>query len=103
MSAPEHVRHEWEQSARLLEASSSDTGRYHALLDQLETVTAELRKRIGQTYTLADLAHAYPQAERWAAAALAETDAPAWWPHTLSTVVGAAFQRYARGALDYRP
>ena len=103
MSAPEHVRHEWEESARALEASSSDRDRYHALLDQVETVTAELRKQIGQTYTLGELARAYSQAERWAAAALAETEAPAWWPRTLSTVVGAAFHGYARGALDYSP
>ena len=102
MSAPEHVRHEWEESARRLEAASGDAGLYRALLEQVEVVTGELRKRVGQTYTLADLAHAYLDAERWAAATLAEEEAPRW-PQNLATVVGAAFHRYSRGALDYQP
>lgn len=102
MAAPEHVRHEWEESARRLEEASGDARLYRSLLDQVEVVTGELRKRVGQTYTLAELAHAYLDAERWAAAALAEEEAPRWSLH-LATVVGAAFHQYARGAVDYRP
>lgn len=102
VSAPEHVRHEWEESARRLEAVASDPSLYHALLEQVETVSDELRKRVGQTYSLADLADAYLDAERWAAQTLAEEEAPRW-PQNLATVVGAAFHRYARGALDYEP
>jgi hypothetical protein len=102
VSAPEHVRHEWEESARRLEATSGDPRLYRTLLEQVEVVTAELRKRVGQTYSLADLARAYLDAERWAAAALAEEEAPRW-PQHLATVLGAAFHQYSRGALDYRP
>jgi hypothetical protein len=102
--APDHVRHEWEESARRLEASAGDRDRYRALLAQLELLTAELRKRVGQTYTLADLARAYGDAERWGAAVLGEeADVPAWWPQTLSMLLGAAFHAYARGAVDYEP
>jgi hypothetical protein len=102
MTVPEHVLHEWEESERLLDASAGDADRYHALLEQLEVVTAELRKRVGQTFTLEELALAYGDAERWAAAALAEReDVPEWWPQTLAAVLGAAFQAYARGASDY--
>ena len=103
MSAPEHVRHEWEESARRLEAASRDRARYLQLLEQVETVTGELRKRVGQTYALADLARAYADSDRWAAEALAESDAARSWPRTLSVVVGAAFNRYARGAVDFTP
>jgi hypothetical protein len=103
VSAPEHVRHEWEESARRLEAAAGDRDRYRALLDQLDIVTGELRRRVGQTYSLTELADAYTTADRWAAEALTEAGAPAWWPRTLSTVVGAAFHGYARGALDYKP
>jgi hypothetical protein len=104
VSAPEHVRHEWEESARRLESAAGDPQRYRALLEQVEAVTGELRKRVGQTYSLADLVRAYGDADRWAAARLAEgEEVPAWWPRTLATVVGAAFQAYARGALDYEP
>jgi hypothetical protein len=102
VSAPEHVRHEWEESARRLEAAATDRSLYHALLEQVEAVTAELRKRVGQTYSLAELADAYLESERWAAAALAEEEAPRW-PENLTTVLGAAFHQYARGALDYEP
>ena len=101
IAAPDHVQHEWEESSRRLDASAGDE-RYEALLGQLELVTAELRKRVGQTYTLADLAGAYGDAERWAAAVLAEReDMPGWWPQTLAMVVGASFHAYARGASDY--
>jgi hypothetical protein len=104
VSAPEHLRREWEESARHLEASAADRDRYRALLHQLDAVTGELRKRVGQTYSLAELARAYGDADRWAAATLAEEEeVPAWWPRTLSVVVGAAFHAYARGALDYEP
>lgn len=101
--APDHVRDEWEESERRLEAAAVDRARYHELLDQVDTVIAELRKRIGQTYTLAELAEAYADAERWAAEAVAESGAAGSWPRTLSTVVGVAFHRYARGAADYAP
>lgn len=100
--APEHVRHEWEESARRLEAVAHRAN-YLQLLEQVETVIGELRKRVGQSYTLADLARAYVDAERWAAETLAEAGAAKAWPRTLSTVVGAAFHRYSRGALDYTP
>lgn len=101
--APEHLRHEWEESARRLEAAAGDRSRYLQLLEQVETVIGELRKRVGQTYTLAGLAGAYVDAERWAAETLAESGAPKSWPRTLTTVVGAAFHSYSRGALDYSP
>lgn len=103
MAAPEHVRQEWEESARRLELASGDRPSYRELLDELEVVTTELRKRVGQTYTLDGLAGAYLDAERWAAEALAEAEAAPTWPRRLSTVVGAAFHRYARGAIDYEP
>jgi hypothetical protein len=102
MPAPDHVQHEWEESSRRLDAFAAEPDRYAALLDQLELVTAELRKRVGQTYTLAELSGAYGDAERWASAVLAEHDDVAdWWPQTLATVLGAAFHTYARGASDY--
>jgi hypothetical protein len=102
IAPPDHVLHEWEESARRLDAAADDPDRYVALLDQLELVTAELRKRVGQTFTLDDLARAYGEAERWAAAVLAERDdLPDWWPQSLATVLGAAFHAYARSASDY--
>jgi hypothetical protein len=101
--AVEIARREWEESHRRLEAAAGDRGRYRRLLDQVAAVHAELRKRVGQTFTLGDLVEEYGRAERWSRDAVAELDPPPDWPRTLSVVEGAAFHAYARGALDYEP
>jgi hypothetical protein len=103
VSAAEHVRREWEQNARELEGHAPDRALYERLLGQLEIVTDELRRRVGQTFTLAELERSYREADRWAADALAETGGASAWPTSLSVVVGAAFHAYARGASDYEP
>jgi hypothetical protein len=72
------------------------------LLAHLETVNDELRKRIGTTFTLSELADAYAGVEDWARARLAETGAPGW-PRDVTLVADEAFHLYARGATDYRP
>ena len=58
---------------------------YARLLDQVELVVAELRKRVGQTFTLARAREAYGDAERWARG-VAEAGAPRGWPRTLAVV-----------------
>ncbi len=102
-AAVEHARQEWEQSARRLEEEASDPARYERLLEQVDVVGAELRRRVGETFTLAELARAYEGAERWTRDAVAETSPPPGWARTLSVVEGAAFHRYSRGAVDYTP
>jgi hypothetical protein len=99
----EATRHEWEEGHRRLEAAASDRQRYPQLLAELELVLDELRRRIGQTFTLDELAAAYPDAERWVQAALVERDPEPGWPARLTTVQDAAFHVYSRGAIDYRP
>jgi hypothetical protein len=102
-AAVETSRREWEESNRLLEAEARDRARYVRLVEQVEAVTAELRKRVGQTFTLAELADEYVRAERWSRDAVAGTAPPPGWPRTLTVVEGAAFHLYARGAVDYSP
>ena len=102
-AAVEVARREWEDSERLLEAEARDRGRYERLLDQVDVVSAELRRRIGQTFTLAELARAYADADRWSREAVAGTQPPPGWPRTASLVEGAAFHVYSRGAIDYSP
>ena len=99
----ENARQEWEESHRLLESHARDAAGYARLLEQVEAVTAELRRRVGQTFTLADLARAYGDADRWVRDVLAETAPPSGWVRTLVVVEGAAFHLYARGAVDYVP
>ena len=97
------VRQEWEEGHRRLEAERSDPRRYRRLVEQLEVVVDELRRRMGQTYTLAELAAAYRDAERWAREAVEERAPAPGWPRDLSLVLAAAFYAYQRGAVDYGP
>lgn len=101
-AAIESARLEWADAEDALEREP-DAERRRALWDQVEVVTAELRRRLGQTYTVAELADAYADGDRWAHAVLSDADVPAWWPRTISTVQAAAFGRYALGAVDYAP
>ena len=99
----ESARREWEDGYRRLEHESRDRVAGERLLAQVEVVTAELRRRVGGTYTLAELTRAYARAEGWSRAAVAERAPLPGWPRTLSLVEAAAFHLYARGASDYEP
>ena len=99
----ETARHEWEEALRRVEAERGDRTSYGRLLVQIDVVTDELRRRVGQSFTLADLARAYADAESWAREAVSERAATPGWARDLTTVVAAAFQTYQRGALDYEP
>src|SRR2546423_1038072 len=97
------VRREWEQGYRRFEAASRDPLASDRLQRQLEVVTDELRKRIGQTFTLVQLAAAYDVADAWARDVVSEHAATPGWPRTLAMVEDAAFYLYQRGAVDYKP
>jgi hypothetical protein len=99
----ETARHEWEEALRRIEAERSDRIRYARLLAQVEVVSDELRRRVGQTFSLADLVRAYTDAESWARGAISERAATPGWARDLTTVVAAAFHAYQRGAVDYVP
>jgi len=97
------ARTEWDEGyARLLE-EARDPARGEPLHAQLDAVTAELRKRVGATYTLRELASEYRDSERWAWQAVSDSGPPPGWAQTLSLVSAAAFHLYARGAVDYTP
>ena len=103
MSEVAVARHDWEDGTRRLEAARDDVRRYHQLLALLDLVVDELRKRVGQTYTLAELAGAYGEAETWARELLDERSSLPGWPRDLTIVLAAAFDAYQLGALDYTP
>jgi hypothetical protein len=97
------TRHEWEDGTRRLEATRGDARRYRELLDLLDLIRDDLRKRVGQTYTLEQLAAAYADAESWARELLDERSSTPGWPRDLTTVLAAAFDAYQLGAVDYAP
>ena len=99
----ELARRQWEDGNRRLEQSRADPALHRRLLAQVEVVLAELRRRVGQTFTLAELAQLYDTADDWAREAIDEADPEPGAVYEVSTVGDAAFHLYARGATDYAP
>jgi hypothetical protein len=101
MEALALVRHEWADGHRRLEAERGDPRRYRRLVEQVEALTDELRRRVGGTYSLAELAAAYRDADTWARQTIADRAPGPGWPRDLALVLAAAFYAYERGASDY--
>jgi hypothetical protein len=99
----ESARRDWEDGYRRFQEASRDAARAEGLRVELEAVTDALRKRLGSTFTLRELATEYRRADAWARAAVSERAVASGWPATLSIVEGASFFLYSRGALDYEP
>ena len=96
------TRLEWEHAYRDLEETARDPALADRVRVQLDALLAELRRRVGGTFTMGELVDEYAGADRWAQDVLAEQGVPGW-PRTLTLVEGAAFHLYARGAVDYLP
>ena len=101
--ALEVVRSEWKDGYRRFRDLSRDRVAADRLSLQLDVVTDELRKRVGQTFTLEDLAARYAAADEWVRDTVSERAPTPGWPRTLSIVQDAAFHLYQRGAVDYAP
>jgi hypothetical protein len=100
----ELARQHWAEGyRRFLHAREPEPLIHARLLRQVEVVTEELRRRIGKSFTLAELAAAYARADRWAYDAVEERAGGAGWMSSAATAADAAFHLYARGARDYRP
>jgi hypothetical protein len=99
----ELARQQWEDGRRRIEATAGDQARHRRLLEQVDVVAGGLRQRVGQVFTLAELADAYDGADEWVRALLEDDDPDAAPVAEPGTVADAAFQLYARGAADYRP
>ena len=97
------ARREWEDAYRRLDDARSDPRRSALVNAQLVAITNELRKRVGSTFTLAELADEYRRAHSWALHALGGEQLDPQSLSTLTYVEGAAFRLYARGAVDYEP
>jgi hypothetical protein len=99
----ESARREWEDGYRRLHELVQGSEQPERLLAQVDAVSAELRRRVGGTFTLRELTAAYARAEQWSRSIVAEEAPAPGWPRTLSLVEAAAFHEYSRGAQDYEP
>jgi hypothetical protein len=102
-TALEAARQQWAEGNRRFESHAADPEAYLWLLEQLEAATEELRKRVGETFTLAELADVYGGSDAWMREALEERAALPGWVRQISVVQDTAFHLYARGATDYAP
>lgn len=99
----EIARQQWQAGYRRLDETRREPRLHHRLLDQVDAVTGELRRRLGRTFAVEELAAAYREADRWALHTIEDADAEPGWERHVSLVVDAAFHLYARGAIDYAP
>lgn len=97
------ARHDWEQGYRRFLDEASDPVSAERLHAQVDAVTAQLRRRVGATFTLRQLTEVYADSDWWAREAVAEHAPTAGWARTVSLVGDAAFHLYARFAVDYTP
>jgi hypothetical protein len=97
------ARHQWQDGIRRVEATRADRARYAARMAQVDILVNALRQRVGQVFTLDELAQSYEGADDWARAVLDDADPEAPPVSEAGTVADAAFHVYARGATDYRP
>lgn len=99
----ESARRDWAAGHRRFLEASRDPLAADRLHRQVEVLFAELRRRVGGTFTIAELAREYLRADPWGREAI-ELRAPAsGWSRTFSTSLDEAFHLYARGARDYEP
>ena len=91
----ELARQQWQDGTRRVAGNRK-------LLTQVDHVVAALRKRVGQVFTMQELADAYEHADDWARLVVDDVfpDDP---PVEAGTVADAAFDVYSRGASDYAP
>ena len=99
----ELARQQWDDGRRRVERSLPGSPESRALAAEVDLVVAELRRRLGQTFTLEQLAAVYDDAGEWARDLLYDALPEGAPPPDTATVTDAAFQQYARGAVDYRP
>lgn len=97
------VRRDWEDGHRRLELALRDDLEAGRLSLQFDAVAAELRRRVGGTFSLATLVDVYMGSDSWVRQAIEEHAATPGWPRSVSLVGDAAFHVYARGAVDYTP
>jgi hypothetical protein len=103
MTTVESARREWNAGQRRFLREVSDPARADDLHRQLDAIIGELRRRVGPTFTLAELASTYEHADRWLLEVVGERAPSEGWVRTASVAGDAAFYAYSRGAQDYEP
>ncbi|HZO61601.1 MAG TPA: hypothetical protein VFB35_01325 [Gaiellaceae bacterium] len=97
------VRHEWAAGYRRLQDEAGTPAHGSALQAQLDAISAELRRRVGDVYATGDLAAEYRRADTWVREVVADLPSEARWAPGLTIATDAAFHLFARRAQDFEP
>jgi len=94
---------EWVEGGRRLAELEAElpAARRLVLENVVREIVDELRRRVGSTFALDELADAYADAGAWCLDVAQRTTGQTW-AYDLSIVQTAAFDRFARSATDYR-
>ena len=92
----ESARQEWEEAATAVSRPSASPRHHRTLMADVDKVRDELRRRVGQTFTIDELARVYYDADAWMRDLVSSA-------RDLPLVGAAAFHLHARGATDYTP
>jgi hypothetical protein len=96
------AREDWRSGERAVERVLADPARAPIATSVLRELDRELRRRLGQTYTLAMLVALYADADRWARDAAQRVAPGIGWAQA-GTFADAACARAARRARDWKP
>ncbi len=105
MTSIASARHHRAEGNRRLAGEGEGTARTRHLDILVDAVVRELQRRVGQTFTLRDLADVYGAAEDWVREVIVISAPPRSRAGIRDTalVQDAAFARYAQSASDYEP
>jgi hypothetical protein len=92
---------EWFEGERRLAQLDVPATRLVVIERVVDEIQAELRRRVGSTYNMDDLAAEYDGAESWCLDVAQRTTGHTW-AYDLAVVQDAAFARFVRDATDFR-
>ncbi|HEY8583374.1 MAG TPA: hypothetical protein VIL49_10520 [Capillimicrobium sp.] len=90
---------DWRAGERRVEQAAPDERL--AMERVVEAIVADLRRRIGITFTVDELVSLYDQGTDWCLDVAQRVAPAAPWAWEQATVADAAFHRFLRGATDY--
>lgn len=97
------AREDWSRGeARLARLRRADSRRVATIDRVVIALQRDLRRTVGQTYTMLELHFVYTSSDRWARDAAQRIAPGQSWAQD-QTIVDAVFSQAVRGALDWTP
>lgn len=98
-----NARRQWREGEGRMDRFSTDSKRRALLESIVDALMQEVQRRIGQTFSMNELANLYEGAEAWAQPIVHAQAPEQVWAWDMGVVMDAAFFRFERRALDYTP